>query len=70
MSYHSRIQQLERLNKELDTQISNMEKSENIDEGKLQEMKKLHADYFNEIRRLNRLQWEEDHERVKFDDDR
>ncbi len=64
--YKSRIQTLEESHRLLDKQIS----EGNYTETQISEMKKKKLMYKDEISRLTRLQWEWEHERVDFDDDR
>ena len=47
-----------------------MEKSGNFTDEKLSELKKQRLLYKDEIARLNKLQWEHDHETIQYDDDR
>lgn len=68
--YHSRIQSLKESHRLLDGQIIEMEKNSNSDQEKISEMKKKKLMYRDEILRLEKLQWIEDHERVDFEDDR
>lgn len=70
MSYTVRIKMLEESQRLIDDQILHVEKSTVVDNEKLKELQEKKYQYLNEIRRLTRLQWEEDHERVHFDDDR
>lgn len=71
MSYHERIRQLENLHRQIDSQIDKMERNHpHVEQMKLQEMKKTRLQYRDELSRLRKLQFEEDHERVNFDDDR
>lgn len=71
MSYRERIKHLEHLHKEIDSEIDKMERNHpHVQEAKLHDMKKQRLLYRDELSRLNRMQWEEDHERVDFDDDR
>ncbi len=68
--YRSRIQTLEESHRLLDNQISELESSGVYTDEKLSEMKRKKLMLKDEIRRLTKLQWEEEHERVDFDDDR
>lgn len=71
MSYRARISQLENLHRQLDSQIDAMERNHpHVEQVKLQEMKKNRLQYRDELSRLRKLQYEEDHERVNFDDER
>lgn len=66
MSYKYRIQTLLESIKQVDAQIVEA----NCTATKLTELNSRKSDYEAEIRRLNRLQWEEDTQRVNLDDDR
>lgn len=71
MSYRERIKHLEQLHGELDREIDKMEKNHpHVEEVRVHDMKKKRLQYRDELSRLRKLQWEEDHERVNFDDDR
>ena len=64
--YRSRIQTLEESHRLLDKQIT----EGNYTDEQISEMKKRKLMLKDEIARLTKLQWIEDHERVDFDDDR
>ncbi len=64
--YRSRIQTLEESHRLLDQQIT----EGNYTSEQISEMKKRKLMLKDEIARLTKLQWIEDHERVDFDDDR
>lgn len=64
--YRSRIQTLEESHRVLDQQIT----EGNYTDEQISEMKKRKLILKDEIARLTKLQWIEDHERVDFDDDR
>jgi|694.fasta_scaffold125365_3 hypothetical protein len=66
MSYHGRIKTLEEAYRITTQKISNHEG----DKESLNVLKEQQTKYFDELRRLRKLQWEEDHERVNFDDER
>ena len=67
--YKNKIKQLEESHRVLDKQIADMERNHpHVEVEKLTEMKKKKLAYRDEISRLNRLQWEYDHERVNLDD--
>ena len=68
--YEKRIEHLEIMHRELDKRITNLEKNGLYEDLKLEELKKQRLLYKDEIAKLKRLQWEEDHERVDFEDDR
>lgn len=71
MSYRERIRHLEQLHEELDREIDKMEKNHpHVEEVRVHDMKKKRLQYRDELSRLRKLQWEDDHERVDFDDDR
>jgi hypothetical protein len=70
MNYRDRIAHLTEMHKVLNKQIDTAEQSANPDHLNLQELKKKRLALKDEISRLSRLQWEEDHERVNLDDDR
>ena len=64
--YRRRIQTLEESHRLLDKQIT----EGNYTDEQISEMKKRKLMLKDEIARLTKLQWIEDHERVDFDDDR
>lgn len=69
MSYKGRIKHLEEMHKLLDKQISEMQINHpHVDEAHVAELKKKKLQIKDEISRLNKLQWDEDHERVNYDD--
>jgi hypothetical protein len=70
MPYRNRIAMLQESHKLIDKAIQEMEKNPDIDALKISEMKKKKLQYKDEIKRLERLQWENDHETVDFGDDR
>lgn len=70
MSYHAKIRTLEESYRVISDKISLAQKDETFDKEVLNSMKSQQSMYFDELRRLRKLQWEEDHERVNFDDDR
>jgi len=71
MTYKQRILQLTEAHQMLDRKIAQIEKENpyNKDES-LAEMKKKKLALKDEISRLTRLEWEEQHETVDLDDDR
>jgi hypothetical protein len=70
MSYKSRIKHLEEMHKLLDKQITEMQTNHpGVDAEHLAELKKKKLQTKDEIGRLNRLQWEEDTQRVGYGDD-
>lgn len=69
--YKSRIKTLTESHRVLNVKIDDHEKHHpGVESQQVQEWKKQRLAYRDEIRRLERLQWEHDHERVSFDDDR
>lgn len=68
--YESRIKTLTETHRLLDKQIEEMEQSGNFTDQKLTDLKKQRLIYKDEIARLNKLQWEHDHETVDYDDER
>lgn len=66
--YASRIKHLEESHRVLDKQINQLLASGVFEDTKIQEMKKQKLQLKDEIRRLNRLQWDYDHETVHLDD--
>lgn len=65
--YKQRIQQLEEAHKLLDKQIDTIVASGSYTDEAVNELKKKKLLYKDEIRRLNRLQWDHDHNTVDFD---
>ena len=71
MPYKSRIAHLEEAHKVLDKQISDMQRNHpHVEEDKVAEAKKKKLALKDEISKLKKLQFEEDTQRVNFDDDR
>ena len=70
MSYKGRIQHLEEMHKLLDKQINEMQTNHpHVDITHLAELKKKKLQIKDEISKLNRLQWEEDTQRVGYGDE-
>ncbi len=69
MSYRDRIQQLETLILGLDRLIELVEPDKK-ETAQVNGWKKQRYEYLAELAELRRLQWDEDHERVNFDDER
>lgn len=69
MPYRNRISTLTESHRLIDEQIMLLE-SKNGDPVKITELKKQKLIYKDELRRLERLQWENDHETVDYGDDR
>ena len=68
--YRQRIARLEQQLKDLDAKILAAEQDKDFTVDALKDMKIGRLDVYLELRRYTRLQWEEDHERVNFEDDR
>jgi hypothetical protein len=67
--YKAKIKQLEESHKVLNKQIDDMERNHpHVEESKLAEMKKKKLIIKDEIARLNKLQWDHDHETVHGDE--
>ena len=65
--YKNKIKQLEESHKVLNKQIDDMERNHpHVEAEKLSEMKKRKLLIRDEISRLNKLQWDHDHESVDF----
>jgi hypothetical protein len=63
--YKSKIKHLEEMHKVLNKQIDDMERNHpHVEVDKLSDMKKQKLQLKDEISRLNKLQWEHDHEHV------
>jgi len=70
MPYRARIQTLTETHRMLDQQIIEMEKDPKSNPDTIAELKRKKLQYKDEIRRLEKLQWEHDYESVDFEDDR
>jgi len=67
--YKAKIKQLEESHRVLNKQIDDMERNHpHVQEAKLAEMKKKKLLIKDEIARLNKLQWDHDHESVDLGD--
>jgi len=66
--YTSKIKHLEESHRVLDTKINAQLASGVFKDSEIQELKKKKLMLKDEIRRLNKLQWEYDHETVHLDD--
>lgn len=67
--YKAKIKQLEESHKILNKQIDDMERNHpHVEEAKLSELKKKKLLIRDEIARLNKLQWDHDHESVDLGD--
>jgi len=70
MSYGLKIKAIEFIIKDIDLKIDNLTKSENKDENILRNLTETRYNMMNELRRLNKLDYEENYQRVGYDDDR
>ena len=68
--YRQQIAKLEQQLKDLDAKILAAEQDKDFTVDALKDMKIDRNDVYSELRRYTRLQWDEDHERVNFEDDR
>lgn len=69
MSYGLKIKALEQIIKDIDLRIENFTKSENKDENILRNLTETRYNMMNELRKLNKLDYEENYQRVGYDDD-
>lgn len=69
MPYRNRINTIVESHRLIDEQIKLLEAS-NTDSAKIIEMKQQKIIYTDELRRLEKLQWENDHETIDYGDDR
>lgn len=67
MSYKDQIIRLEQSIQSIEKQITSLIESDS-DVLRLKSLEEKKSSFLAEVRRLNRLQWEEDHERVDLDD--
>jgi len=68
--YRQKIARLEQQLKDLDAKILLAESDTKFDVDTLKDMKIDRNELYSDLRRYTRLQWEEEHERVNFEDDR
>ena len=68
--YRQRIAQLQQKVKDLDAKILAAEQGNEFTVDALKAMKIDRNDVYSDLRKYTKLQWEEDHERVNFEDDR
>ena len=68
--YRQQIAKLEQQLKDLDAKILTAEQDKDFTVDALKDIKISRLDVYSELRRYTRLQWDEDHERVNFEDDR
>ena len=68
--YRERIARLEQQLKDLDEKILLAESNTKFDKDTLKDMKIDRIELYSVLRRYAHFQWDEDHERVNFEDDR
>lgn len=68
--YREKIRKLELLVEEQGQKITKMQNDLNRDEQEYMSLNQQRSMTMRQLSELRRLQWEEDHERVNFDDDR
>ena len=68
--YRERIARLEQQLKDLEVKILAEEKDKSYDADALIAMNIDRIELYSTLRKYKQLQWEEDHERVNFEDDR
>ena len=68
MDYREMISKCEESVQSIEKQISTLIESSESDVLRIQSLEEKKSRFLSEIRRLRRLQWEEDHERVDLDD--
>lgn len=67
--YENRIKHLEEAHRVLNKQIADMDRNHpHVEESKVAELKKKKLQLKDEISRLQRLQWEHDHETIHDDE--
>ena len=70
MPYTQRIRTLEESHRLVENQLFQLEKSGSTDSAKIQKLRETKEKYLTELRAMRRAQWDHDHERVDFGDDR
>ena len=70
MPYTQRIKTLEEAYRMVDNQLFQLEKSGSGDNEKIKKLQDAKSKYLDELRVMRRAQWDHDHERVDFDEDR
>lgn len=68
--YTNRIKHLKEMHSQLDKLVDRAEIDGVYNDADLNNMKKQRLRYRDEISRLTKLQWEDEHETVNFEDDR
>ena len=68
--YRNQIAKLQQKVKDLDAKILSAELDTNFNKDALKAMRIDRNDVYSDLRKYTKLQWEEDHERVNFEDER
>jgi hypothetical protein len=68
--YRQQIAKLQQKVKDLDAKILSAESDTNFNKEALKAMRIDRNDVYSDLRKYTKLQWEEDHERVNFEEDR
>lgn len=68
--YEAKIKTLEESFKQIENKINQLQKTENADFDEISKLITIKNRYLIELRDLRKRQWEEDYDRVNFDDDR
>jgi len=68
--YRNQINILQQKVKDLDAKILIAEQDKSYNKDALKAMMFDRNDVYSDLRKYTKLQWEEDHERVRFEDDR
>ena len=67
MSYRQQIRKLTETHRVLDEQVKHLEMI-GAEQSRISELRQRKLMFQNELSRLHKLQWEEDHERVNLDE--
>lgn len=70
MPYRQRIKTLEESHRMVENQLFQLEKTGSTDTDKIQKLREAKQKYLTELQQMRRAQWDHDHERVDFEDDR
>lgn len=70
MPYKQRIKTLEESHRMVENQLFQLEKTGSTDTVKIQKLREAKQKYLTELQQMRRAQWDHDHERVDFEDDR
>lgn len=70
MPYKNRIKTLEESHRLVSDQLFHLEKTGHGDPDKIKKLEETKRKYLSELQQMRRAQYEYDHERVDFEDDR